>query len=90
MELRSIVDFLNKQMERSEVLLVEARQYELGDTKIVAPVLFGYTEEARRVKGINTDTTSSSKKQWNRETFISDAYEKLNESEAQLLGRVIN
>ncbi|RME60897.1 hypothetical protein D6779_01245, partial [Candidatus Parcubacteria bacterium] len=27
MELRSVVDFLNKQMERTEVLIVEARQY---------------------------------------------------------------
>ena len=49
-ELRSVVDFLNKQMERSEVLLVEARQYEREGLKVVVPVLFGYTEEARMVK----------------------------------------
>jgi hypothetical protein len=39
-ELRSVVDFLNRQMERSEVLLVEARQYSHGGSKIVAPTLF--------------------------------------------------
>ena len=52
-ELRSIVDFLNRQMERSEVLIVEARQYQQGDVRVVAPTLFGYTEQARRVKRAN-------------------------------------
>lgn len=49
-ELKSLVDFLNKQMERAEVLLVEARQHEYDGKRIVAPTLFGYTEEARQVK----------------------------------------
>ncbi len=43
-ELKSVVEFLNKQMERSEVLLVEARQYEHNGMRVVAPTLFGYTE----------------------------------------------
>ena len=34
-ELKSIVDFLNKQMERSEVLLVEARQYEKDGVRLL-------------------------------------------------------
>src|SRR5437870_8711425 len=50
MELRSVVDFLNKQMELSWVLLVEARLYTLDGLTVVAPTLFGYTEEARRAK----------------------------------------
>ena len=49
-ELRSIVDFLNRQMERTEVLIVEARQYEQKDLRVVVPVLFSYTDQARRVK----------------------------------------
>lgn len=49
-ELKSVVEFLNKQMERSEVLLVEASQYENNGTRFVAPTLFGFTEEARQVK----------------------------------------
>jgi len=46
-ELLSVVEFLNKQMERSEVLLVEARQYSSASGRVVVPTLFGYTEEAR-------------------------------------------
>ena len=49
-ELRSIVDFLNRQMTNTEVFLVEARQYQSVSQRIVVPWLFGYTEEARVTK----------------------------------------
>ena len=49
-ELRSIVAFLNSQMERTEVCLVEAKQFENGDLRVVVPTLWGYTEQARRIK----------------------------------------
>jgi hypothetical protein len=53
-ELRSVVDFLNKQMERSEILLVECKIFEENGFRVVVPSLFGYTEEARRVKRVVT------------------------------------
>jgi len=49
-ELRSIVDFLNRQMERTEVLIVEAKQFCHNEMKILVPSLFGFTEQARRIK----------------------------------------
>ena len=49
-ELRSLVDFLNKQLASTEVLLVEARLYEGPSGRIAVPWLFGYTEEARLAK----------------------------------------
>lgn len=49
-ELRSLVDFMNRQMKDTEVLLVEARQYQHGENRIVVPWLFGFTEEARVAK----------------------------------------
>ena len=49
-ELRSIVDFLNRQTERTEFLIIEARLFEMEGMRIAAPTVFGYTEEARRVK----------------------------------------
>jgi len=49
-ELKSIVKFLNSQMERSEILLVEARQYQIGNERIISPAPFGYSEEARSIK----------------------------------------
>ena len=85
MELRSVVDFLNKQMERSEVLLVEARQYVWEDTRIVVPILFGYTEQARQVKRSVTVTKAGSRKHWNRTSYFADAEARLAPAEVKIL-----
>ncbi len=78
-ELKSIVDFLNKQMERSEILIVEAKQFESGGIKVVAPSLFGFTEEARRVKRTVTVTAGSNpvRKKWNEAQFLQKIEEDL-------------
>ena len=49
-ELRSLVDFMNRQMKDTEIYIVEARQYQHGNSRIVVPWLFGFTEEARVAK----------------------------------------
>jgi hypothetical protein len=55
-ELKRLVEFLNAQMISSDVLLVEARQYEKAGLRIVAPRLFGFTEQARRTKELSAGT----------------------------------
>ena len=56
-ELRSIVDFLNKQ---TEFLIVEARPFEIDNLRIVVPTVFGYTEQARQVKRVTTTASNLS------------------------------
>ena len=90
MELRSVVDFLNKQMERSEVLLVEARQYRWEGTRVVVPVLFGYTEQARQVKRSVTITTAGYRKKWDRSSYFADAEAKLAPSDVKALEEVLD
>jgi hypothetical protein len=74
-ELKSIADFLNRQMKRAEVLVVEAKQYSNGQSRIVVPCLFGYTEQARlsketvRVKPAN----AQGRRKWNETLFFEDA-----------------
>jgi hypothetical protein len=46
-ELKRLVEFLNKQMSSVEVLLVEARQFTTNGIRIVVPTLFGFTEQIR-------------------------------------------
>jgi hypothetical protein len=70
-ELRSVVDFLNKQMERAEVLLVEARQYKQDSVVVVVPTLFGFTEEARLVKRTVT-VSNRATKTWNESSFFAE------------------
>ncbi|MCD6520140.1 MAG: hypothetical protein J7M05_09490 [Anaerolineae bacterium] len=77
-ELKSVVDFLNKQTERTEVLLVEARRYALEGITIIVPTLFGYTEEARRAKQA-APSASRAFKQWNEELFFEALAENIGE-----------
>jgi hypothetical protein len=70
-ELKSIVDFLNKQMERTEVLIVEAKQYRNGESRIIVSLLFGYTDEARRIKKENTiQRQTKEKRTWTKPLFF--------------------
>lgn len=84
-ELRSVVDFLNKQMERSEILIVEARQYEREGLRVVVPMLFGYTEEARKAKRSVTVNTPGTRKQWDKNSFFDDARARLGDGHVQPL-----
>ncbi len=79
MELKSIVDFLNKQMERSEMLIVEAKQFEKDNLKIVVPSLFGYTEQARMIKKTVTVKTASHKS-WNEKLYFEKLLERTSDT----------
>lgn len=81
-ELRSIVEFLNRQMERTEVLLVEVKQFQQGETRVVVPTLWGYTEQARRIKKTLTIQKSGNRRVWNYEEFKRDLDSRLEEGAA--------
>ena len=76
-ELKSIVDFLNRQTERTEILIVEARQFDADGSRFVVPALFGYTEEARRAKRSVTVTSSGARKRWTREMYFDEVASEL-------------
>lgn len=85
-ELRSIVAFLNSQMDRTEVCLVEARQFQRGDVHVVVPTLWGYTERARRIKKTVTVQKSGGRRgTWNFESFKNDAVTRLQQPYADAL-----
>lgn len=71
-ELKSLVDFLNKEMEHVYVLLVEARQYQRDGLRVIVPTLFGYTEEARSTKR-RAVQAGSARRSWNEEQFLAEA-----------------
>jgi hypothetical protein len=45
LELRRIVEFLNKQMTRTEVLAIELRQFAAQGLKTIVPTVYGQTQE---------------------------------------------
>ena len=88
-ELKSIVEFLNNQMERSEVLVVEARQYQMGVERIISPTLFGYSEEARFIKR-KVSVESGGKQVWNAEKFFEQASQSLDSSNVQIIRKLFD
>lgn len=91
-ELKSVVDFLNKQMERSEVLLVEARQFSLDGVSVVAPTLFGFTEEARKVKRrVQVSTGIPSRRfKWDETSFFQDAGDRLEPGDLSIIRQLFD
>lgn len=57
MELRRIIEFLNGQMTRTDVLAIEVKQYVEGEHQTIVPRIIGNTDEARRTKKARTSRT---------------------------------
>jgi hypothetical protein len=87
-ELKSIAEFLNRQMELAEVLVVEARHFESEGTRIVIPSLFGYTEEARLAKR-EASAARDIRRRWTAETFREDALVRLSDGEIRAVERLL-
>lgn len=87
-ELKSIVDFLNRQTERAEILIVEARQFEDAGRRYILPSLFGYTEEARRAKRSVHVDTGRKRRTWNEEEFMAELANTLGVTEAATVRRI--
>ena len=65
-ELRRLVEFLNEQMERTEVLAVEIKQFVGDKHKAIVPRVIGATETARSAKDVG-----ETKPKTNQEDFLS-------------------
>jgi len=67
-ELRRIIEYLNENMPRVEVLGVEIRQYERNGIRVLVPRVIGQTESARQSK-----STGRRKPKIDRESFLENS-----------------
>lgn len=76
-ELRSIVEYLNRQMTETEVLAIEVKQYvdERGERQTIVPRVLGQTEAAKATKRGSSRAT----RQWDEESFFADLLERRDE-----------
>ena len=89
-ELKSIVSFLNKQMQRTEVVIVEAKQFEHDGQRVVVPTLWGFSDEARRVKKTVTIRAAGERRTWNYDSFRADAERQLDGAAVKTLLHVFD
>ncbi len=70
--LRRIVEFLNGQMQQTEVLAIEVKQYadERGEVQTLVPRVLGQTEAAQQAKGRHPTA------RWDRESILHDLLER--------------
>ncbi|MBN1482776.1 hypothetical protein EH223_12420 [candidate division KSB1 bacterium] len=66
MDLRRIVEFLNRQMHPAEVLAVEIKQYSGESVKTLVPRVYGQTVETQE----KSRKASTTRKQWDEESFF--------------------
>jgi hypothetical protein len=75
-ELRRIVEFLNSQMDPTEVIAVEIQQYVGKDLKTLVPRVIGRTADAERAKS----TGGGPRKQWDEASFFAAMSDKPEEA----------
>jgi len=85
-DLRRIVEFLNKQMNPAEVLAVEIKQYSGDGIKTLVPRVFGQTIETQE-KGRRG---SASQKQWDEDAFFVELANKTDEESVQTARAILD
>jgi len=84
-ELKRIVEFLNDQMERTEVLAVEIKQFAGEGLKTLVPKVIGLTAEAQQKKS----GVMSQGKQWDEESFFEEIRNKLSLEELEVARKIL-
>jgi hypothetical protein len=84
-ELRRIVEFLNGQMQQTEVLAVEVKQYRdaTGAHQTLVPRVLGQTEAARAIK-------SPDRRRWDRESILEAISERKGPAVAEVAQKIFD
>jgi hypothetical protein len=85
-ELRSIVEFLNRQMTETEVLAIEVKQYvdTEGERQTIVPSLVGQTEAAQAAKGKRSGTRGPAFDPTNASPDVRELIEKMDDVAGEL------
>lgn len=80
-ELRTIVEFLNRQMDPTEVHAVEIRNYEGSGIRTLLPRVFGQTAQSEQKKSVGSARRS---RPWDEQSFFAKLAERGIEAEVQV------
>ncbi len=83
-ELQRIVEFLNEQMDRTEVLAIEIKQFKGGERTGLVPRVIGLTAEAQQKKLPG----SSALRRWNEASFLQAMEEQAGIDEADVTRKI--
>jgi hypothetical protein len=83
-ELKTIVEFLNEQMDPAEVIALEVRQYVGEEHKTLVPHIIGQTSKA-----IVKKSTASEKRQWDEQTYFEEIEQRQGPEVASIARRLL-
>jgi hypothetical protein len=87
-ELKTMVEFMNKEMKSVEILLIEAKMYDVNGIIAVSPTLWGFTEEIRERKQAMAEAAGDRIK-WDESRFLADLKRRVtDESQCQAVRRL--
>lgn len=86
-ELQRVVEFLNTQMDPTEVLAVEIPRYAASGLQTLVPRVIGQTQEARSRKAGGGGRSS---RQWHRSSFLQELETRIGVAESKTAERIMN
>jgi len=84
-ELQSVVEFLNEQMNPAEVLAIEIKQYIGQKQKTLVPRVIGQTSKVLLKK-----SASKEKREWNERSFLKELENRNGAEEAKVATQIMN
>jgi len=84
-ELRTIVEFLNEQMDPAEVLAIEIRQFVGEGLRTLVPTVIGQTSEAQQRKGV----VSGVSRQWDETSFFTELATRVTPAEVDIAKQLL-
>jgi hypothetical protein len=80
-ELKTLVEFLMDVLVLSkvEIVLVEARRYRHSGLDVIAPTVWGYTEQVRTQRRVVADALSGVRRRWDEGSFFAQLNDRLPE-----------
>jgi hypothetical protein len=78
-ELKTVVEFLIKEFSRVEIVLIEAKRYRIDGLEVVAPTVWGYTEQVREQRQAVAEALGFSRARWDEQTFFRELSERVSD-----------
>jgi hypothetical protein len=85
LELRRIVEFLNKQMDPAEVLAIELRQFAGQGLKTLVPMVFGQTQES-----VKKRDGGAAGQHWDQENLFEKLRQKVSAKEFEIAQKIFD
>jgi hypothetical protein len=82
-ELKTLVEFLVTEFSRIQIVLVEAKRYRSDGLEVVAPTVWGYTEQVRQKRRVLEAALSGVRRPWDQDSFFAELSQRIHDGTGQ-------